>query len=288
MTEFSAPVDGFRLAYNRLGSGPPVVLMHGWPGDRYDFRSLTPLLATCATIVTPDLRGFGESDRHLINAPDAYSASAQAKSVLALIDELGLGTPVLAGYDVGSRVAQTIAKEHPDKVKALVISPPLPGVGQRILDAASQSEFWYQPFHQSPLIEGLLDGRPDAVRAYVEYFWQHWSGHRYQPDSDELERLASLYARPGAFVSSISYYRAGAGTVAQSVSEQTPTLQQRIQVPTAVIWPGDDALFPVEWSDRIDEFFSDVTVRYAEGAGHFTPLEAPHLFAAAIRDAVGA
>jgi pimeloyl-ACP methyl ester carboxylesterase len=262
--------------------------MHGWPGDRYDFRSLTPLLATHATIVTPDLRGFGESDRHLSAGPDAYSASAQAKSVLGVIDELGLGSPVLAGYDVGSRVAQAIAKEHPDKVKALVISPPLPGVGQWIFDVASQSEFWYQPFHQSPLIEALLDGRRDAVHAYLEYFWQHWSGRHYKPESDQLERLAALYARPGAFVSSISYYRAGAGTVAQSVAEQTPTPQQRIPVRTVVIWPGGDALFPVQWSDRIEEFFSDVTVRHAEEAGHFTPLEAPDLFAAAILDAVGA
>jgi pimeloyl-ACP methyl ester carboxylesterase len=71
--------------------------MHGWPGDRYDFRSLTPLLATHVTIVTPDLRSFGESDRHLSAGPDAYSASAQAKSVSGLIDELGLGSPVLAG-----------------------------------------------------------------------------------------------------------------------------------------------------------------------------------------------
>jgi len=288
VTQFSAPVDGFRLAYDRVGSGPPVVLMHGWPGDRYDFRSVTALLAKHATIVAPDLRGFGESDRHLSAAPDEYSASAQARSVLGLIDELGLGSPVLAGYDVGSRVAQTIAKEHPDKVKALVISPPLPGVGQRILDATSLSKFWYQPFHQSPLVEGLLDGRRDAVHAYLEYFWQHWSGHRYQPDSDELERLAALYARPGAFVSSINYYRASAGTVAHSVSEQTPSPQQRIAVPTVVIWPDGDTLFPVQWSDRIPEFFSDVTVRYAKGAGHFTPLEAPDLFAAAIVDAVGA
>jgi pimeloyl-ACP methyl ester carboxylesterase len=126
------------------------------------------------------------------------------------------------------------------------------------------------------------------VHAYPEYFWQHWSGRRYQPESDQLERLAALYARPGAFVSSISYYRAGAGTVAQSVAEQTPTPQQRIPVRTVVIWPGGDALFPVQWSDRIEEFFSDVTVRHAEEAGHFTPLEAPDLFAAAILDAVGA
>src|SRR6266516_468909 len=98
----SAPVDGFRLAYDQVGSGPPVVLLHGWPGDRTDYRRVVPLLAERAEVVVPDLRGFGESDKHDLPPLEAYTRDAQARSVLALIEELGLDRPVIAGYDVGS------------------------------------------------------------------------------------------------------------------------------------------------------------------------------------------
>lgn len=60
----------------------------------------------------------------------------------------------------------------------------------------------------------------------------------------EIDRLADLYARPGAMISSISFYLAGAGTVAQSLAEIPPPENQRIQGPTTVVWPDDDALFP--------------------------------------------
>jgi pimeloyl-ACP methyl ester carboxylesterase len=110
----SAPVDGFRLAYDRVGSGPAVVLLHGWPGSRRDYEDVVPLLVGEFDVVVPDLRGFGESDRHDA-PPAAYSADGQAASILGLIDELGLEQPILVGYDVGSRVAQTIARQHPTR-----------------------------------------------------------------------------------------------------------------------------------------------------------------------------
>src|SRR3984885_3951002 len=129
----SSPVDGFRLAYDRSGSGAPVVLLHGWPGDRMDYREVAPRLTEVADVVRPDLRGFGESDKHAEPPAEAYSADAQARSVAGLIDELELGPAVIAGYDVGSRVAQAVARNHPNRVRALVLSPPAPGAGARVL-----------------------------------------------------------------------------------------------------------------------------------------------------------
>src|ERR1700752_924421 len=99
----SDPVDGFRLAYQRAGQGPAVLLLHGWPGDRTDYREVVPLLAGAADVIVPDLRGFGESDRHPADPAEQYGAAAQARSVIGLIGELGLDRPVLAGYDIGSR-----------------------------------------------------------------------------------------------------------------------------------------------------------------------------------------
>lgn len=104
----SSPVDGFQLTYDRAGTGDGVVLLHGWPGDRQDYRDVTPLLTGC-TAVAPDLRGFGESDKHPATPADAYSADAQARSVVRLMDELGLRRAVVAGPARSRRRSRGIA-----------------------------------------------------------------------------------------------------------------------------------------------------------------------------------
>jgi pimeloyl-ACP methyl ester carboxylesterase len=279
----SVAVDGFALAYDRRGAGNPVVLLHGWPGDRSDFDAVVPLLEPHADVVVPDLRGFGASDKHPASPADAYSAAAQARGVLGLVDELGLRAPVLAGYDIGSRIAQAVARATPDRVRALVLSPPLPGAGQRVLTASAQREFWYQPFHSLRLVEELVDGRPPAVRAYLRHFWSHWSGPAFEPDDRRLDHLVEAYGPPGALTASVAWYRAGSGMVATSLAEQPPAPQDRIAVPTTVLWPEHDPLFPRTWSDRLPAFFSAVELELLDGVGHFTPVEAPHAFAAAIR-----
>ena len=93
-------IDGFRLAYERTGPGagaPTVLLLHGWPGDRTDYREVVPLVSGTANVVVPDLRGFGESDKHEADPASQYTAAAQARSLVGLIEELALGQPVLAG-----------------------------------------------------------------------------------------------------------------------------------------------------------------------------------------------
>ena len=280
----SEPVDGFSLAYRRSGSGPPVLALHGWPGDHGDWRAVVELLSDRAELVIPDLRGFGESDRHPTEPARAYSAAAQADGLLALLAELRLGPVVIAGYDVGSRIAQRIATVAPDRVAGLVIAPPLPGVGRRILAEGPMREFWYQPFHRLPLAEQLIDGDVSAVRAYLAHFWEHWSGPGFSPPAAELDRLAALYGAPGAFTASIAWYRSGSGTVAAALSEEPPAPEERIRVPTTVLWPDRDPLFPPAWADRVEDFFADAQVRPLPGSGHFVPLEAPEAFAGAIAE----
>jgi pimeloyl-ACP methyl ester carboxylesterase len=279
----SAPVDDFTLVYERSGAGPAAVLLHGWPGDRTDYRALAPVLGDGVEVIVPDLRGFGESDKHAVDPRDGYSAAAQARSVVALIDELGLGPVVLAGYDIGSRIAQTVARAAPDRVRALVLAPPLPGPGDRVLTADAQREFWYQAFHQLALAEELVDGDAEAVRAYLRHYWTHWSGPGFELAGADLDRLVDRYAAPGAFTASIGWYRAGSGTVATSLAETAPAPEDRIAQPTQVLWPDHDPLFPPQWSDRLAAFFADVTVTRMPDAGHFSPLEAPEAFATAIR-----
>ncbi|MEV6303661.1 alpha/beta hydrolase [Actinoplanes sp. NPDC051861] len=282
----TAAVDGFRLAYDRTGVGPAAVLLHGWPSDRTEYRDVVPLLPA-VDVVVPDLRGFGASDKHPVDPAGGYSAEAQARSVIALIEELGLDRPVLAGHDIGSRVAQAVARQRPDLVRALVLTPPLPGIGERILTPAAQREFWYLPFHQLPVADELIDGRPDAVRHYLRHFWAHWSGPGFTLTDDHLDHLVSVYAEPGAFAASIGWYRVGAGGLARVVAERAPRPAERIAAPTTVLWPDHDPLFPAAWSDRLDQFFAHVRLQHID-SGHFLPLERPRDFAASVTAATSA
>lgn len=283
----SAPCDGFRLAYERQAErGQSVILLHGWPGDHTDFRHVVPLLGDELDVVVPDLRGFGRSDKPRVDPSDGYSAAAQARSIVALINELGLHQPVIGGYDIGSRIAQTLAKDDPSLAKHLVLSPPLPGVGNRALSPSAQKEFWYQTFHHLPLSDELIDGKRDAVRSYLQHFWMRWSGPTFTIADADLDHLVDVYCSPGAFTASIGWYRAGGGTLATALSQQPPPPDRRISTPVSVLWPEHDPVFPREWSDRLDEFFTNAQLNTANGVGHFTPVECPADFARLIRRAL--
>ncbi len=280
---WGSPVDGFRLAYDhRQGSGASVVLLHGWPGDRGDWRAVLPFLPQELEVVTPDLRGFGGSDKHRREPDGNYDAASQARSVLALVEELGLQRPVIAGYDIGSRITQTLAHARPDLPRALVLSPPLPGAGRRILEPPTANELWYIGFHRSGLAEHLLDGQPERVREYLRDRYQQWSGPGFHLAEFDLDHLVEVYGSPGAFAASIAWYRAGGGLIANATTEQTPAQQDRLDMPVRVLWQEFDPTFPRAFADRLDAFFSDVTITWADGVGHFTPLEAPEAFAALI------
>ncbi len=213
----SRSVDGFPLGFDvhqidtAARSDRSVVLLHGWPGDRTDYRDVVKGITEAATVVIPDLRGFGDSDRHRVDPAEGYSAFAQARSVAALIEELGLHRPVVAGYDIGSRTAQTLAVEHPGVVGALALSPPLPGAGARVLDV--RAELWYIDFHRSGLAADVLDGDQSRIERYLSYFWDRWSAPGFRLDTGALDRLVHAYSRPGAFTGSIAWYQAGPGFV---------------------------------------------------------------------------
>jgi pimeloyl-ACP methyl ester carboxylesterase len=285
-TRRSEPVDEFVLAYDDVGSGPAVVLLHGWPGDRGDYRLLVPLLRNRARIVVPDLRGFGESDKHDADPTEHYDAAAQARSVAGLIEELELGAVVLGGYDVGSGVARALSQQRPELVRAMVLAPPMPGVGERVLEPDPQREFWYQHFHNLDLAVRLIDGNPDAVRHYLAHFWQHWSGPEFHLGDADLERLVTRYSPPGAFRASIAWYRSGASTVGRALSETAPDRADRNATLLTVLWPEHDPLFPRDWSDGVDRFFSHAEVRAVDGVGHFAPLEYPEQMAEPITAAL--
>jgi len=188
-----------------------------------------------------DLRGFGESNKPQTSL-DSYGAAGQVRSLLALIDELELGEVVRGGYDVGSGVTHELARTQPEIVRAMVLGPPLPGIGSRSLSAASQREFWYQCLHHTELVEQLIDGRPEQVRSYLRHIWSRWSGPDFVVTDTDLDDLVDRYGSPGHFCASIAWYRTGPD--AYDLSAPTAHTGPRSTVPLTLPWPQLDPLSP--------------------------------------------
>jgi pimeloyl-ACP methyl ester carboxylesterase len=270
--------QGYRVHYVRRGSGPPVVLLHGWPGFWYDYRRVLPRLAEVADVVAPDLRGFGSSERPALPPDPGYGRDAQAAVVVAMLERLALPPVVLVGYDVGSGVAQAVARASPERVRALVLGAPLhPGSGAMALLPEHQHEFWYQDFHRLPLA-GLLAGRDRAsVHTYLRHFYDHWCARPETVRAAEFEAIVDVYAAPGALDASMNWYRAGAATLetarraARVRDPGPPPLAQ----PALVLWGERDPLFPPAWAEGLERSLADHRLRVLPGVGHFIPLEAP-------------
>jgi pimeloyl-ACP methyl ester carboxylesterase len=283
--EMAQDADGLELHYVRRGQGSrTVLLLHGWPGFWYDWRRVIPRLEQITSVIAMDLRGFGGSAKPDWPVRSAYSAEAQARNVLALLDQLQLETVVLVGYDIGSRVAQTVAQMAPGRVHGLALAAPVyPGFGTRPLEPAAQKERWYQHFHRIAQADQIIGHDRETVRLYLSYFYDHWVGNKQALRAKEFEAIVDTYTQPGAVRGSIAWYRAGGGSGQLAVSYPQSQLAPITQ-PTAVVWGEADPVLLSSWADRLEDYFPHlVRVQMLAGSGHFVPFEAPDAFIEIIR-----
>jgi pimeloyl-ACP methyl ester carboxylesterase len=280
----ASDADGLELHYVRWGQGTPrVLLLHGWPGFWYDWRRVLPLLAQSTSVVAMDLRGFGSSAKPDWPARSAYTPEAQANNALALLDHLHAEQMIVVGYDIGSRVAQTLARVAPGRVQSLVLSAPVyPGYGTRPLEPQAQQERWYQHFHLLPQADQIIGHDRETVRLYLSHFYDHWIGNKQALRPSEFEEIVTTYAQHGAVRGSIAWYRSGAGSAHIALTPaQTPPVP--IPHPTVVLWGELDPILPAGWADRLGDYFSHlIRVQILPGIGHFLPFEAPEAVVEAI------
>lgn len=146
-------VNGVRMHYVRAGSGPPVLLLHGWPQTWYMWRKLVGPLAAHYTVIAPDLRGYGLSDK----PTSGYDKRTMAADLRALIRHLGFDRAAVVGHDRGARVGHRLGLDHPEclvRFAALDILPTRAVV--RSMDATVASGFWHWAFHQQPDLPEIL------------------------------------------------------------------------------------------------------------------------------------
>lgn len=127
-----ADVGETHIFLRRSGSGPAVLLLHGFPQTHLMWRRVAPLLARCFTVVCPDLRGYGRSGCPTSRPDHApYAKRTMANDMVALMEMLGFPRFCVAGHDRGGRVAYRLALDHPERVERLAV-----------LDVLSTADAW--------------------------------------------------------------------------------------------------------------------------------------------------
>lgn len=277
-----ATINGLRYHYVRQGQGPPLLLVHGWPGFYYEWRLNVGPLGQRFDVVVPDMRGYAYTEKPDVAPEEGYTPAAFAEDIRALLDHLGWEKPNIVTHDFGAVWVQEFARTYRDRVAKLVLfNPPYPGIGMRWLEPGHVREVWYQMFHQLPWAEELVGSSRRATELYLRHFLSHWSYDKNLWTDDEIAEYVEAFSRPGALRGGFNCYRAVFRT-----SWIARVEDPKIYVPTLVLWGDSDAVLPLAWSDKLSEFFPDLTFRTVPQAGHFMMREKPDLVNQAIAEFV--
>jgi pimeloyl-ACP methyl ester carboxylesterase len=251
------------------GAGPALLLLHGWPEYWQTWEPVMELLAPRFTLIAPDLRGFGASDK----PSGPWGAEDHARDMMALLDALGVGTVGVVGHDVGGAVMLSLARMAPERLRGLFLFGfSHPAIGPRIGTPDRLNEIWYQSFHQMDMAPALVGASRETCRTYIGHFLRHWS-YRKDAFDDVLEDWVDNFLQPGNLEGGFAYYRAAhAGRIAMMQGASPPP---PIMVPACVRWADHDPIFHYQWTDRLDEVFSVLDLAMFKGVGHFPHREAP-------------
>lgn len=264
---------GVALHVARAGTGPAVILLHGFPQNWRCWRKqLSPLVRAGFSVHAPDLRGYGESDRP--RKRGAYRMRHLVGDVAALVRATDEGRAHVVGHDWGGVIAWGFAAAHPELLDRLVIlNAPHPGLYLRNLWRPPQLfKSWYVGFFLLPwLPERVLAARDfHAVRE----IFRKSPARRGAFTEEEIEEYIAALRPPGALKAALDYYRAGLAP--------GEFRHARTEAETLVIWGERDPALSVRLLDGLDRFAPRSRVLRLPDVGHWTPSEAPNEVNAAL------
>ena len=280
------------IAYVEAGpaTGPPVVLLHGWPYDVWAFAEVMPLLAARGwRVIAPWLRGYGETRFLSPAAVRNGQPSAVALDTVAMMDALKIQSAVLAGFDWGARSADIIAALYPERCRGLVsVSGYLIGsqaAGKTPLPPAAEFQWWYQFYFAT---ERGRAGYDKYRREFARLIWR-LASPQWRFDDATFERSAAAFDNPDHVAIVIHNYRwrqgLAEGEARYDALESRLATAPVITVPTITLEGdanGAPHLDPAAYAGKFSGRHAHRTL--TGGIGHNLPQEAPTAFAQAIMD----
>jgi pimeloyl-ACP methyl ester carboxylesterase len=255
---------GGMLHVRVIGTGRPVLLLHGFPDTSLGFRELCEGLAAHGfRAIAPDLRGFGLSDKPAGLEP--YRSSAAVADLAALARWTGEQKVAVVGHDWGGALSYCFASEHPELVRKLVIiNAPHPNSYLRALTRSLQIfRGWYILVFQLRGIAEWLVTR----RLIFRWILRQLVAKKPQLSEARIEAGRRELLRPGAARAGLSYYRAAVRWPIRCA--------RRIEAPTLILWGEADPTLDVHLLDDMAAHTTELTVHRVPSAGHFVHWDEP-------------
>ena len=251
------------------GSGPAVILIHGF-GDTGDmWAKLADDLVRDHTVVVPDLRGMGLSAK-----PDGgYDKLNQAADMRAVLEALGIDKAAVIGHDIGTMVAYAYAARYRDKTEKLVMmDAPVPGVPPWD-EIVRDPRLWHFDFG-GPDMERLVKGRE---RIYLDRFWNEFAGTPSRIGEATRRHYAALYARPGAMRAAFAQFR----SIRKDAEDNKKAVTTKLSMPVLAV--GGEKSFGAMEAVVMRNAATDVTEVVIGDAGHWLMEEQPAATMKAVR-----
>ncbi|HEX6283364.1 MAG TPA: alpha/beta fold hydrolase [Pyrinomonadaceae bacterium] len=245
----SIKVGDIQLAYTDTGLGQPVVLLHGYPFNRSLWNEQVNALSNSFRVITPDLRGFGESDA----TPGAATMNRMAQDVAALLDHLEVSRAVIGGLSMGGYVALAFYKQFPSRVRALVLADTR---AQADTEEGKQTRFQQA---EKALAEGMA-GIADSMLPKLltpETVSKH-------PEVVKRVRDMMLKTKPEG---------AAGALLGMAEREDQTSLLSQISCPTLILVGKEDPITPVADSEKMHREIAGSRLAVIENAAHVSNLE---------------
>jgi pimeloyl-ACP methyl ester carboxylesterase len=261
--------DGMTIHVRVGGSGPAVVMLHGF-GDTGDmWAPVAAALVKDHTVVVPDLRGMGLSS----HPEGGYDKKTEARDIAHVLDMLKIEKADLVTHDIGNMVGYALAAQFPARVtRWVIIDAPLPGIGpwDEIIRSPA---LWHFNF-RGPDVERLVKGRE---RIYLDRFWNELSANPKAIDEATRRHYARLYARPGAMHAAFNQF---AAFTQDAIDNKAFAAKGKLTMPVLAL--GADHSFGTQMADIMRLVASDVTGGVIANSGHWVMEEQPKQTTAAI------
>jgi 3-oxoadipate enol-lactonase len=251
-------VRDIEIAFDVVGEGLPVVLLHGFPFNRSMWREQAASLRAGYQIITPDLRGHGESE-----LSETATMALMASDVAALMDELKIERAVVGGLSMGGYVTLAFYHLYPERVRALVLA-----------DTRAQADTnEARELREQQALKILSEGMQPIADAMLPKILSTVTLDK-QPETVARVREMILRTKPEG---------AAAALRGMAVREDRRDLLSQIDVPTLIIVGSEDAITPPELSRAMHQEIRGSRLEVIEGAAHVSNLERPSEFNRALK-----
>ncbi len=272
-TTVDIPVTETTIRTVHGGSGPPLLLLHGYPQTHVIWHKIAADLARHFTVVATDLRGYGDSGKPASDPRHApYSKRATARDQVEVMARLGFPSFAAAGHDRGGRVAHRMALDHPDTIEKLAVLDIVPThkIFSTVNKAVATAYYhWFFLIQEGALPETLIGHDPGY---YLTRKLDQWGGGMEHFEKEALAEYVRCFSDPACIHASCEDYRAAAGI---DLEHDEADMDRKIGCPVLALW-GEKGLMErhydvlATWRERA----RDVRGR-ALLCGHFLAEEAP-------------